>query len=402
VRVEPNPHASPAENERFAAFLHALESEGLSPGTRACYASDWWNVSEDAHEAKGRPFRIDRYRAEDFLAYRAREAARGVSPATLNRRLAFLRRYAGHLRLQSAGLDRVPFQPVVRASSRWLSTDEETRLRKAAQSLGSQPSAIVALLLGTGMRASEAANLRRGDVDGPVEAPRSLRVRGPRRKVLLLGPRAAEALAAHLGPASEGARASDPVFLAADGTAASESRIASIVSDTAKAAGVEATPRTLRHTFAVRYLQEHRDDVEGLARALGQSGLAQARAYREEANERPPDARRVRWGEVEVETVSPTVSRRVVRGARIEAIRYVYEPGAEFPSHSHPEEQMTFVLSGRIAFRSGRRTIEAGPGDVVHVPPGVPHAARVVGARRVVTLNVFSPVRRVLPDGRPT
>ena len=116
--MQDNPHATPAESARFRSFLGALEEEGLSPVTRTCYASDWWNVSESAHEATGGLFRIDRYGARDFLAYRAREAARGVSPATLNRRLASLRRYAAHAGGRSAELDRVPFQPVTRVTTR--------------------------------------------------------------------------------------------------------------------------------------------------------------------------------------------------------------------------------------------------------------------------------------------
>jgi quercetin dioxygenase-like cupin family protein len=63
---------------------------------------------------------------------------------------------------------------------------------------------------------------------------------------------------------------------------------------------------------------------------------------------------------------------------------------------------MTFVVSGRLEFRSGVTRLEAGAGEVVHVPSGVPHAARVLGRRPVVTLNVFSPVRRALPHAHAT
>jgi quercetin dioxygenase-like cupin family protein len=52
--------------------------------------------------------------------------------------------------------------------------------------------------------------------------------------------------------------------------------------------------------------------------------------------------------------------------------------------------------------RSGRAVIEAGPGEAIHVPSGVPHGARVLGDRTAVTLNVFSPVRRALPHARTT
>jgi integrase len=397
MRPEENPDATAAERRRFIAFLAALEAEGLSPATRACYGSDWWNLSEATREATGRPFRLDGYRDVDFLAYRAREAARGVSPATLNRRLAFLRRYAAYAGARGTELDRVPFQPVVRLATRALTPAEEEALRKAAVPCGPATAAVVALLLGTGLRASEAAALRRRDVVGTAH-PKAVRIRGPRRKTVLLPPRASAPLGALLSAGR--VRPDEPVFVGPRGEAVTEARLASWIADAAGRAGVEATPRTLRHTFAVRYLQEHRDDVEGLARALGQSGLGQARSYRDEANEAAPKARRLRWEDVPVEGVTPAVSRQVLRGSRLEAVRYVYRPGAEFRLHAHPEEQMTFVLSGRIAFRSGRQVLEAGPGDVVHLPSGVPHGAYVSGDRTVVTLNVFSPVRKALPDAR--
>ncbi|WP_163513388.1 cupin domain-containing protein [Fodinicola acaciae] len=51
-------------------------------------------------------------------------------------------------------------------------------------------------------------------------------------------------------------------------------------------------------------------------------------------------------------------------------------PGGHVPSgHTHPEQDERFVvLAGRMRFRLGRRTVVAGPGEVVRVPPGVAHS----------------------------
>ena len=50
-------------------------------------------------------------------------------------------------------------------------------------------------------------------------------------------------------------------------------------------------------------------------------------------------------------------------------------PDGKVPGlHVHPEQTETFrVVEGRMRFRLGRRTVEAGPGDVVTVPPGAAH-----------------------------
>jgi len=51
-------------------------------------------------------------------------------------------------------------------------------------------------------------------------------------------------------------------------------------------------------------------------------------------------------------------------------------PGGAVPiAHVHPVQTERFeVVSGRMRFRVGRRRVEAGPGDVVVVAPGVAHA----------------------------
>ncbi len=104
------------------------------------------------------------------------------------------------------------------------------------------------------------------------------------------------------------------------------------------------------------------------------------------------------WDDVPVETVLPGITRAVVHGARQSLVRYRYEPGSVFPEHSHPQEQVTVVLSGRIAFEIGGMRRVFGPGDVAVIPGGVPHGAEVVGSEVVDTLNTLSPRR----DDAPT
>jgi quercetin dioxygenase-like cupin family protein len=50
-------------------------------------------------------------------------------------------------------------------------------------------------------------------------------------------------------------------------------------------------------------------------------------------------------------------------------------PGAHVPArHVHPVQTERFtVVAGRMRFTLGRRTVLAGPGETVVVPPGVPH-----------------------------
>jgi quercetin dioxygenase-like cupin family protein len=50
-------------------------------------------------------------------------------------------------------------------------------------------------------------------------------------------------------------------------------------------------------------------------------------------------------------------------------------PGGHVPArHAHPEQEERFtVLKGQIRFRLGRRTMLAGPGETLLIPPRTPH-----------------------------
>ena len=396
-----NPHATAGENARFAAFAAALERDGFSPVTRACYASDWWTVSEHAHRATGRKFRVATFGADGFALQRAELAARGTSPATLNRRLSFLRRYSAFsartspaLREVAAAFAALPFETVPPRTTRALTLSEETRLRAAADALGSQTGALVALLLGTGLRAGEVASLTRGDVIGAASAPTALRVSGPRAKTVHLGPTAQTRIAAHLAEAPGPGDA--PLFVGKSGTALGEDGVAGAVERAARDADVDATPRTLRHTFAVRYLSDHADDLDGLAHALGRVSPASVRAYRAESESAGAALAVRRWADMDEQTPSPGVRRRTFGGARVVLERDLIAPGTSVPRRAHPAERVTLVLSGRVAIRAGTQRVEAGAGDFVPLAAGTAHTISVIGDRPALILHVTTPPRRVV------
>jgi quercetin dioxygenase-like cupin family protein len=105
------------------------------------------------------------------------------------------------------------------------------------------------------------------------------------------------------------------------------------------------------------------------------------------------------WSAVPDELVYPGITRQTIHGQRSTIVRYVYQPGAVFPEHSHPEEQTTVVLSGRITFLADGREITLAAGQSLLVPPGRPHAARVDGDEVVESINVLAPRRAQQPGG---
>jgi quercetin dioxygenase-like cupin family protein len=63
-------------------------------------------------------------------------------------------------------------------------------------------------------------------------------------------------------------------------------------------------------------------------------------------------------------------------GGELLAFDFGLRPGGAVPiPHVHPIQTERFeVVDGRMTFRVGLRKLQAGPGDVVEVPPGVAHS----------------------------
>jgi unsaturated pyranuronate lyase len=61
------------------------------------------------------------------------------------------------------------------------------------------------------------------------------------------------------------------------------------------------------------------------------------------------------------------------------------------PMHSHPHEQVTYVIDGRFEFTVGSETTILEPGMAALIPGGVTHGGRTITACRVI--DVFSPRR---------
>lgn len=77
------------------------------------------------------------------------------------------------------------------------------------------------------------------------------------------------------------------------------------------------------------------------------------------------------------------------RSERLLAGLNCFEPGQAQAVHTHADaDKFYFVLSGKASFVVGDRTIEAGPGDFVPAPAGVPHGVDRAHARTVVLVGM--------------
>jgi quercetin dioxygenase-like cupin family protein len=85
-----------------------------------------------------------------------------------------------------------------------------------------------------------------------------------------------------------------------------------------------------------------------------------------------------------------------ISGREVLQARVDFAPGASFPRHRHPGEEIIYVLSGTIEYEVDGKPVTVKAGDVLFVPAGVIHAARNVGAEPAAELATY-----VLEKGKP-
>lgn len=75
-------------------------------------------------------------------------------------------------------------------------------------------------------------------------------------------------------------------------------------------------------------------------------------------------------------------------------MEYVTRKGEEPGEHTHPtEDEIFYVLEGRITFRCGGETFDLEQGGVVFLPCGISHGYTIPGDDPVRLLIVTAPVR---------
>lgn len=91
--------------------------------------------------------------------------------------------------------------------------------------------------------------------------------------------------------------------------------------------------------------------------------------------------------------VTPGLTFRPIVGQGVMVNFVHFEPHTAAPIHAHQEEQITCVLEGEFEFELGGEKRMVRAGDVVVVPPHVPHGARTLDSE-CFEIDVFSPPRK--------
>ncbi len=99
-----------------------------------------------------------------------------------------------------------------------------------------------------------------------------------------------------------------------------------------------------------------------------------------------------KWNEVELEALNPLIGRQMITGKDLMLARVLLKKGAVVPEHSHLNEQVTYILEGALKFWIDGREIVVRTGEVLCIPPHMPHKAEAL--EDTVDLDVFYPPRQ--------
>ena len=267
-----------SDREAIALFLDMLMAErGAAANTIAAYGRD---LSQASELLGGRLAAADGP-ALDKLGHAWRDLAR----ASVARKSSALRRFFGFLldeghRHENPSRD-LPRPGNARPLPKTLSTADVDRIFELLDAADDTPAnrrrrALVEMLYGSGLRATELVSLPRGAIQ-PGRPYAILRGKGDKERLVPVGERALAAVAAHaeLVPA-------DSRYLFPSGKAhLSRVRLFQIVKALAAEAGIppeRVSPHVLRHAFAT-HLLEGGADLRALQMMLGHADIATTQIY---------------------------------------------------------------------------------------------------------------------------
>ncbi len=106
------------------------------------------------------------------------------------------------------------------------------------------------------------------------------------------------------------------------------------------------------------------------------------------------------WSELPWEKVTSDISRKIITGANEMIAHVILKKGAVVPEHSHVSEQITYILEGALKFQIGGEEYIVNAGQVLVIPPDMPHQA--IALEDTLDVDIFSPVRKDWLDGTDT
>jgi quercetin dioxygenase-like cupin family protein len=100
---------------------------------------------------------------------------------------------------------------------------------------------------------------------------------------------------------------------------------------------------------------------------------------------------RYNWTAIAEEKMNPLLSRWVIHTEQMTIARIWLGKGSVVPLHSHVNQQVTMLKSGVLRFDMGGEEIILRAGEVLAIPPNLPH--RVEALEESMATDLFTPAR---------
>lgn len=269
-------------------FLNYLSVErGLSKNTIISYREDldsYLGFIKNNHITV-----LSKTTKENISSYMQKQKDKGISPNSIARRLAAIKSFYRFL-LRERILQNDP-SSLIDAPKLWKKIPDTLSLNEV-ESLLNQPNlknkqglrdkAILETLYATGMRVSEAANLKLEDVNLEIGFLKCVG-KGNKERIIPLGQKAIASISKYLEksrPALLGKKQSENIFISRLGEKISRQSLWKIIKKYAKEAGIKKPikPHILRHSFATHML-ERGADLRSVQEMLGHANISTTQIY---------------------------------------------------------------------------------------------------------------------------
>jgi quercetin dioxygenase-like cupin family protein len=99
-----------------------------------------------------------------------------------------------------------------------------------------------------------------------------------------------------------------------------------------------------------------------------------------------------KWKDMPWEKVTPDISRKIITGTNEMIAQVFLRKGSVVPEHAHVSEQITYILEGALQFWIGGQELVVRAGEVLVIPPNLPHKAAAL--EDTLDVDIFSPIRQ--------
>lgn len=264
----------------------------LSPHTLRAYGDDANRFGEFLVGHIGGPVTADvlnSLRPADIRAFLTLRRREGLGPRGVQRAIAALRSFFRYLErsglANAAAVQAVRSPKIPHSLPRPLSESDALRVMAEAGEhnrkwIAARNTALITLLYGTGLRISEALNLKRSDIPFPDRI--TVVGKGRKERVVPVIDAVRDAAAGYIQVCPHNPGKNGPLFVSIKGAAMTPREAQRIMQELRSRLGLSpsATPHALRHSFATHLLQNG-GDLRAVQELLGHASLSTTQKYTE-------------------------------------------------------------------------------------------------------------------------